>query len=877
MRRLVAPFAVLAVLAAGTILLAPAARAADPFDWPAPTPLSPSASASTDGDFATDTYGDPWDFTNDGDISTTPEVGVQFPASPPVRSDTNLDGTGGGWFRVPVKAGSEIRLVFDWPGVLPWGRDGRRTSIDANRYSRLSFAACNRGADTNVGIRWEKADGSRGQTSIVLPAGCSTQAINLASPPNVQLPAPWNGTVTRLVLVTSPVQPASTWEFDWFRLHRPDTADQPGAAVPNVKVLSPSETGMGDYATDVRGDAWDMSQAGDATLSQATGGVAGGVLNGVNTSNDPSAEFAVPVPFDGSDYHRATIDICYDGGFSLANAPGGGMVGRFHWIVDGSTTWTESQDIVVFPGCQRITLDLRTDPTTAVHDENSALKVGFCGRRIVRFAFDPHEDPGARGFHIDDVRLTGDPHFTSSYDISFQDTTGRATSAAIYVSTDPNAYDAGVRVGTVSGGGAGVRTFSWNGRDANGARLAAGQYWVFAVLTGPGGVSSAHSSAPVRYDPPGGQGLGEFVGIQPLRVLDTRSAPLPDNGCHAPTFGGQTISVQMAGRGEIPAGTVTAVALNVTVVDPTGGTFLTVWPSGEPRPLASNLNAVPGQIVPNMVITKVGADGKVDIFNFAGSAHVVVDVLGYFVPSGGDRLSPIAPVRTLDTRPGTSVGGRATPLGAGQQLDVTTVAACGANSSGAALNVTAVAPTGSTFLTVWPAGTARPTASNLNATAGQVIPNMAMVKTTRGLASIFNNNGSVDLVVDVIGCFGDSGSVLNPISPERVLDTRGPTGGHQAPLAPGETALVSISGVRVPSSGVTAVALNVTGVDPTANTYLTVWPAGVARPLASNLNLVPGLTQPNMVIAKVVDGKVNIFNFAGSTHVVVDVVGYFTA
>jgi len=400
---------------------------------------------------------------------------------------------------------------------------------------------------------------------------------------------------------------------------------------------------------------------------------------------------------------------------------------------------------------------------------------------------------------------------------------------------------------------------------------------VFTVLSGPGGVSSARSSAPVRYDPPGGQGVGSFVGIQPLRVLDTRSAPLSDSGCHAPAFGGQTFSVQMAGRGPIPAGEVTAVALNVTVVAPTSGMFLTVWPSGETKPLASNLNAVPGQIIPNMVIAKVGADGKVNIFNSAGSTDVVVDVLGYFVPSGGDRLTPIAPVRTLDTRPGTSVGGRTAPLGAGQQLDVSTVAACGAGSTGAALNVTAVAPTGPTFLTVWPAGTGRPTASNLNAGPGQVIPNMAMVKTTNGLASIFNNNGTVDLVVDVIGCFGRSGSVLNPITPVRVFDTRVATGGHQAPLAGGETAAVTVTGLGdVPTNGVTAVALNVTGVSPTANTYLTVWPSGVARPLASNLNLVPGAVQPNMVIAKVVNGKVDIFNFAGSTDVVVDVVGYFS-
>ena len=878
MRRFLVPLVVVTAVAAGGLALAPAARAADPFDWPAPAPVSPTPSASSDGDFATDAYGDPWDFTNDGDVSTTTDVGVQFPSAQVQRVDTNQDGAGGGWLRVPVKGGSEIRLVFDWPGVLPWGRDGRHVSVDANRYSRLSFSVCNRGsAEAAVGTRWEKGDGSKGQTAVNIPPGCSIQKIDLVNPPNVQLPAPWNGTVTRLTFVTSPAQPVNVWEFDWVRLHRPGTPDTPGA-VPNVRVLTPNETGQGDYATDALGHAW-LAQPGDVALSGATGGVSGGVLDAVNTGNDPSAEFAVPVPFDGGDYHRATVDICYDGGFSLANAAGGGMVGRFHWITDAAGDWSESQDIVVFPGCQVITIDLRTEPTTAVHDENTALKVGFCGRRVLRFAFDPHEDPGRRGFHIRKVTLGGDPHFTSSYGVTFQDPTGRATSASVYVSGDPNAYDAGIRVGAVGVGGTGVQTFNWNGRDAAGAPVPAGQYWVFVVMAGGGGTSAGRSSAPVRYDPPGGQGLGEFVGIQPLRVLDTRFGPLPDNGCHAPAFGGEQFTVQMAGRGEIPAGQVTAVALNVTIVDPTAGTYLTVWPSGEGRPRASNVNAVPGQIIPNMVITKVGADGKVNLFNFNGSSQVVVDVLGYFVPSGGDRLAPIAPVRTLDTRPGTTVGGRTTPLGPGQQLDVTTVAACGAGSSGAALNVTAVSPTGNTFLTVWPAGAGRPTSSNLNATAGQIIPNMAMVRTTNGLASIYNNNGSVDLVVDVIGCFGRSGSSLNPIVPVRALDTRPDTtvGGRITPFAQGETAEVSVTGLTgVPANGVTAVALNVTGVSPTSATFLTVWPAGVARPLASNLNLVPGSVQANMVIAKVTNGKIAIYNHAGSTHVVVDVVGYFT-
>jgi len=55
-----------------------------------------------------------------------------------------------------------------------------------------------------------------------------------------------------------------------------------------------------------------------------------------------------------------------------------------------------------------------------------------------------------------------------------------------------------------------------------------------------------------------------------------------------------------------------------------------LYPNGTERPLAANLNATAGQVVPNMVIGRLGADGKLAIFNYAGSTDVVADVMGYF-------------------------------------------------------------------------------------------------------------------------------------------------------------------------------------------------------------------------------------------------------
>ena len=113
--------------------------------------------------------------------------------------------------------------------------------------------------------------------------------------------------------------------------------------------------------------------------------------------------------------------------------------------------------------------------------------------------------------------------------------------------------------------------------------------------------------------------------LTPARLLDTRDGT--GAAGPGPIGAGSTIDLVVADRGGTSAD-CTAVALNITVTEPTAGSYLTVWPAGQPRPLASSLNMVAGQTVPNLVISQVGRDGKVSIFNYGGSAHVVVDVLG---------------------------------------------------------------------------------------------------------------------------------------------------------------------------------------------------------------------------------------------------------
>ncbi len=365
--------------------------------------------------------------------------------------------------------------------------------------------------------------------------------------------------------------------------------------------------------------------------------------------------------------------------------------------------------------------------------------------------------------------------------------------------------------------------------------------------------------------------IGVFTAVSPARLLDTR---IHTGG---PLGSAATLTLDTTGAAGIPDTGITAVALNVTVTEPTNASYLTVHPANTARPTASNLNYLPGQTVPNMVITKVAPDGTIALYNNHGTTHVIVDIVGYYIDAlvdpTGSSYSPVSPARLLDTRIHT--GG---PLGSAATLTLDTTGAAGIPDTGitaVALNVTVTEPTNASYLTVHPANTARPTASNLNYLPGQTVPNMVITKVAPdGTIALYNNHGTTHVIVDIVGYYAPlpSHGVHNALEPARLLDTR-LAGGR---LGPGEARGLDVfdSG-GVPISGVAAVALNVTATQPTQESFLTVYPAGALRPGTSNLNFVAGETVPNMVVAELSDtGRIDIYNHVGTTDVVVDVVGW---
>ncbi|MCU1501627.1 MAG: hypothetical protein JWM12_981, partial [Ilumatobacteraceae bacterium] len=353
-----------------------------------------------------------------------------------------------------------------------------------------------------------------------------------------------------------------------------------------------------------------------------------------------------------------------------------------------------------------------------------------------------------------------------------------------------------------------------------------------AVLTPVVATVASADAAPVVGD--------TYTGLTPARLLETRSGAglgTVDDQFSAigPVGGGLVLNLPVLGRGGVPATGVGAVALNVTATEPTAPGFLTVYPAGGARPNASSVNFVRDQTVANMVIAKIGAAGQVSIFNYDGSAQVVVDVLGWF-PEGA-AFTGLTPARLLETRAGPGLGtvdGQYSGIGkvgSGAVLDLPVVGRGAVPPSGVgavALNVTATEPSAPGFLTVYPRGGDRPNASNVNFVAGQTVANMVIAKVSAdGFVSIFNYSGTTQVVVDVLGWF-PAGSSYTGLKPARLLETRtgpglgtvdGQSTGTGAAGAGSVTSLSVLGRGGVPASGVGAVALNVTATEPTAPSF----------------------------------------------------------
>ena len=220
-------------------------------------------------------------------------------------------------------------------------------------------------------------------------------------------------------------------------------------------------------------------------------------------------------------------------------------------------------------------------------------------------------------------------------------------------------------------------------------------------------------------------------------------------------------------------------------------------------------------------------------------------------------FTPLSPSRLLDTRDGTGAPKVAVAAKGTVHLQVADNGGVPASGvvSAVVLNVTVTAPTTFGFVTVYADGATRPTASNLNFVKGQTVPNLVIAPVgANGQVDLYNGStGTIQLLADVSGysLAGDptAAGAFASLAPFRLLDTRDCTGATKAAVTPGGSVSLQVAGTDgIPSSGVPAVALNVTVASPTSSGFGSAAPVWPARPRRSALWSAHGRVDPGFAV-----------------------------
>jgi len=252
------------------------------------------------------------------------------------------------------------------------------------------------------------------------------------------------------------------------------------------------------------------------------------------------------------------------------------------------------------------------------------------------------------------------------------------------------------------------------------------------------------------YFLPSGSSTLAFFPLTPCRVVDTRNPDAPLGGPILANGQVRDLPVLQATACNIPS-TAQAYSFNYTVIPHNGAPldYLTTWPSGQPQPVVSTLNAPTGTVTANAAIVTAGQGGDIEVYPYGNNTDLVIDINGYFAPpaSGALSLYSFAPCRVLDTR-------QTTGAFSGELIVNVVSSPCEVPSAAQAyvLNAT-VAPTGSLdYLTLWPDGQPQPLASTLNARDGAVTSNLAIVLSTNGSIDAYAA-GLTQLILDISSYF----------------------------------------------------------------------------------------------------------------------------
>jgi len=244
-----------------------------------------------------------------------------------------------------------------------------------------------------------------------------------------------------------------------------------------------------------------------------------------------------------------------------------------------------------------------------------------------------------------------------------------------------------------------------------------------------------------------------YTPTEPFRLVDTRAG---DGG----TLGNGASGCWAVTEAGVPA-SAKAVAINLAAVAPSASGHLIAYAKGASGwNDTSNLNYVGGRTQANGAIVEVGDSEQICVYTLK-QTDVVIDVTGYF--GGGSRYEPIEPERIVNT---------ASALGAGSTTcwDVAGEGGVPSDAKAVAINVTAVAPSATGYVTLYASGTTKPSTSSLNYAAGETLANNGIVELgTDGKLCAYTLR-QTKLNIDVSGSF----DVVGDFTPaETVLQASG--------------------------------------------------------------------------------------------------------
>ncbi|MCU1594491.1 MAG: N-acetylmuramoyl-L-alanine amidase [Frankiales bacterium] len=371
--------------------------------------------------------------------------------------------------------------------------------------------------------------------------------------------------------------------------------------------------------------------------------------------------------------------------------------------------------------------------------------------------------------------------------------------------------------------------------------------------------------------PPGAR----YTPVPAARLLDTGATRVPNGGER---------DISLASR--VPA-SATAVVVNLTTSQPSSTSTVRAYPTprfdGAPIPSASNLITYARDDRSDLATVPISGGGppgraqKIRVRNEGGAARLLVDIVGYYAPTGQLYFHPMTQRRLADSRTGTGLAKRR--LGQGQIEDLVVAGAGGVPSTAVAavLTVTAIRPSVHTYVTAYtPGGSTVGWTVNLN--AGAVEANQAIVKLLNGKVRFRNYLGTTDLVAEVAGWYDTNpsgGTAYRNVLPQRLL-----TGA--AKLGAAGTKVVNVGDGNdtygVPTTA-RAVVVNVQGIAPTVATYFSAYYTGSPVPTNSVLSLAPGRSAGAMATIPLGGGanagSFTLRNSAGAVAYAVDVQGWF--